>query len=787
MSKLIINLSQDYKVKLENKSEFPNSIFKDIYRFALDKVIEIVTNTYPRFESSDFTLNENPNGGDDANNIIAFVGERGKGKSSSMISFRNAILKKEDNESDNLGFNKLHQVKFASIDVIDPSFFKGNENLFEIILAKMFSKFQNDLINRSFTFSDESKRRLMKSFHNVYGNLQLLNSGRNELFKLEAIEALSKLGTSSNLKFDFTNLLNNYLEIYGSHFLVITIDDFDLNYSNVFEMLEDIRQFLVQNKILILVACKVEQILDALEFKLSKEGIGTRGEYHKNEEVKDRASRYLDKLIPFNRRSYLPSLESINDSDFEIVSNIKDTQTFTATSQDIESFISLSFYEKFNIFLPKGDLRLNTLIPRTVREMQALMRVLVHHSFDFGTLKSYLLDQIYKADIYYVHFNELDECNDNQLHLMLIRKIRAVLNERKYDINSKNNIIPKYLQLDELCKSKVPHNVSVGDILHVINLFEELVDIDDVKCLKFIDYLKLYYVIRVTLIKSKLETNNFFFPINYGFHNGMPQLLTRKRKISRDFFKVIIRSSQLPTSNEERYILFSLFYSLGKVNEDYRNEPFAEQYLVRFRYGIISPFSILGSFYEINKINEILSEDKQIQSSDWVNYNINSIKESKLYKQLFNPFFTLTLFNSIKKHCNQLTKDRGFISNFDDILGLFIGSFYSSLEEMQEQYEFLRDGVSLLEEFSNFPIIVSIVSKIIQSNQNNPNGKRVLNVLRKISDRQNHIAGTSQIFQLSDEFVQLFDDLRESSYKLTGNDYQDDYQEDDLEDGTIVS
>uniref|UniRef100_A0AAU6WKQ1 DUF87 domain-containing protein n=1 Tax=Chryseobacterium endophyticum TaxID=1854762 RepID=A0AAU6WKQ1_9FLAO len=82
---LEINLNDEYKIRIETGNDFEDSIFKEVYKEALKNVIEIVRHhdTYKNLKYDDF------------NNIIAFTGERGKGKSSSMISFRDALVNKE--------------------------------------------------------------------------------------------------------------------------------------------------------------------------------------------------------------------------------------------------------------------------------------------------------------------------------------------------------------------------------------------------------------------------------------------------------------------------------------------------------------------------------------------------------------------------------------------------------------------------------------------------------------------------------------------------------------------
>ena len=301
---LVINLNEEYKIKIENGNQFNTSIFKDVYSSALRNVEEIVSQSAKGNEYDDF------------NNIIAFTGERGKGKSSSMISFRDALVGK-NNDEHKFFFNdhsSLEAKKFASIDIVDPSLFRGGESLFEIILAQMFQRFQERIKEDNMKLNDDERRAIIKQFQEVFENLQIINSDRKELYRKESIEALSRLATSSNLRKCFKKLVEIYLEKFekGKDYLVIAIDDFDLNTSDAYKMLEDIRQFLIQSNIILLVACKIEQLRQIILinyyteyeilFKLKSSEISESDLINKTE-------KYLEKLFPLNRRLELPNLK----------------------------------------------------------------------------------------------------------------------------------------------------------------------------------------------------------------------------------------------------------------------------------------------------------------------------------------------------------------------------------------------------------------------------------------------------------------------------------------------
>ena len=83
---LTIKLGQEYKIRVEEISEFESSFFNGVYEKAKQNVLAIIENKV--IDNTNKSEYEND---DEYNNIIAFVSERGTGKSSSMVSFSKAL------------------------------------------------------------------------------------------------------------------------------------------------------------------------------------------------------------------------------------------------------------------------------------------------------------------------------------------------------------------------------------------------------------------------------------------------------------------------------------------------------------------------------------------------------------------------------------------------------------------------------------------------------------------------------------------------------------------------
>ena len=80
---------------------------------------------------------ENPN------NVIAFCGERGSGKSSAMLSFINALRQVGKNDDEFDFSNPVRNNNWDSKVIIDPSAFDGVHNIVDIVLAHIFQSFND--------------------------------------------------------------------------------------------------------------------------------------------------------------------------------------------------------------------------------------------------------------------------------------------------------------------------------------------------------------------------------------------------------------------------------------------------------------------------------------------------------------------------------------------------------------------------------------------------------------------------------------------------------------------
>lgn len=280
-------------------------------------------------------------------NIVPFIGPRGSGKTSSMQSFlgalRNYSRTKSENErftflnwmNDNTGNNLI----FTCLDCIDGSLLEKGEDIFRVILAQMYGKFleqdKHGLIKDD--GYDYNKDELLQTFDKIFRNISKIEYYNHNAYSEESsIVSLRNLSNSLELKESFAKLVKQYLNLlryekyetinrYDSkmHFLVISIEDMDLNIANGFEMLEKIHRYLMVPNVLILMSFDDKQLLGICEKHFYKM-IPKVDQIlvNKQEYVKELAVDFMDKVFPLSARIYMPSIQRQNTLGLKVNQNI---------------------------------------------------------------------------------------------------------------------------------------------------------------------------------------------------------------------------------------------------------------------------------------------------------------------------------------------------------------------------------------------------------------------------------------------------------------------------------
>ena len=166
MAKLKVFKGKEFKVYVADNIQ-EDDLFFDEYRKAAEMLSEIVK--YNRKNDNRLKLEYE-------NNIIAFCGERGEGKSSVMLSFVKA-MRNNSKKSQKVfeDFNEIENVHFSEPIIVDPSLFDGTHGILDVVLAKIYNEV--DCIKKKNQIDKLKKyEEIIAQFQKVYKYVLLINN-----------------------------------------------------------------------------------------------------------------------------------------------------------------------------------------------------------------------------------------------------------------------------------------------------------------------------------------------------------------------------------------------------------------------------------------------------------------------------------------------------------------------------------------------------------------------------------------------------------------------------------
>ena len=311
----------------------------------------------------------------DSSNIIAFMGNRGSGKTTAINEFSKILCnyyKNHDIWNRRLIYKPIEsEYRFHILSPVDASVLEKKEDLMEVILANMYQAFQKR-VNR-ITDRAELIREIVKEFNAVYQNYSSVGKTNDKrhpyeetvLARLEDISSTLKTKNSiRKLTESFLKLLSEKGEI-ENNYLVVVIDDLDMSPENGFAMLEQLHKYLSDQRIIILIAIKYEQMkimcnqyfVDCLTPQYG--GIHREVFNKFYERAKELSSDYLLKVLPFSNRIYMP--ESMLNKNGIIE---EEQRKFT-----VKDYVLMRIASKMNIYYDAVGLKRHFCLPDTVREL----------------------------------------------------------------------------------------------------------------------------------------------------------------------------------------------------------------------------------------------------------------------------------------------------------------------------------------------------------------------------------------------------------------------------------
>lgn len=298
MGILRIPHTPQYGVIIEQTYGENNSLFHEVYKGAAKNVSDIING------QNNNEMFKNP--------CIAFVGKRGTGKSSAMISFSNFLHNIHNKDcgwiQDTNIRNNLINSSFYALPPIDSANMGKTETIVADISASMYSEFNESKEN----IPIEKKRDFLELAKKTNDSAILKNFGKTSE---QGDQLLIETNKIVNIKKTFENLVEKFLEIINCNsntkrnFLVIQIDDLDMNVSDAFVIMEEIRNILSVKNVIILLSVDIKQFKSVFKIHFEKSLDKSSNNTDDTEiTTRDLSYKYIEKLLPEERRHHMPEL-----------------------------------------------------------------------------------------------------------------------------------------------------------------------------------------------------------------------------------------------------------------------------------------------------------------------------------------------------------------------------------------------------------------------------------------------------------------------------------------------
>ena len=483
-----------------------HSIFYKQYSLAVTSIAELVS--YNKALRGKEIQNEHFT----HNNIIVFNGDRGSGKTSCMLSVKEILCnsKLKNKCLAKLEITKsqrdiLNNTEFYSTEVLDPIFFDEKHNILDLFIGTLFGNFKS--IGKS--VRQENRYALLELFSKTKRDLSLLN--QNVISEDDNLEQLDDLVASMNIKRSLWQLVEKYLEIiYPSKNsqLILCIDDIDLNMTEGYQMIDQIRKYLNIPGLVILLAIKMDQLANVVRIKYSKDyelllKNGNRADEKKYKEIINQiAERYITKLFPLNQWISMPIVEDILKRNMII---LRENGDIVCELTPLKAGILTLIYSRTRMFFYNSSRQVNFIIPRNLRELlnllhflcnmkeaknhvEAIPNIIHFKSYFYGT---WCTNNLKEDDLAFMrttqHYLTAVNINSSIIHYLKERfPILAALESKESD---------KDLHIRELSyilnKENIMFNLSLGDVMACMDWLGKVCHKDE--DLKLLFTIKVFY------------------------------------------------------------------------------------------------------------------------------------------------------------------------------------------------------------------------------------------------------------------------------------------------------
>ena len=387
---LKLAIGQEHELLCAQKIDDPDALMYPVYLQAVRALKGIIDSSERWRKTHTHSSSDRNELYGYANNTIAFCGSRGQGKTSAMLSFCNALDCKTragsiSRELDADGVIANNQ--FYAMDPIDPTMLKKGGHITEIVLSYLYRQMKYEFSQgMGVKLSIQKKEEILRTFQQSFTWLHPLGSPD----QYDDFCAYEKLGHGFDIKENLYRLIEAFLELKANvyetsssapninRFLVIPLDDMDLQLQNSYEVLEEVRQYLPLPNTVVLMAADIDQLRKMTDLYYRRElQSALSNDLMDADSFRRLAAKYLDKLIPASEMIYLPEYQlSFRNGDKIMVEISGEAEQETTAPRELHEALFDLVYRKTGLIFLKHASYLNNLIPTTLRGLRQFYRLL---------------------------------------------------------------------------------------------------------------------------------------------------------------------------------------------------------------------------------------------------------------------------------------------------------------------------------------------------------------------------------------------------------------------------
>lgn len=432
----IVMSKEDLKEKETLGIEYPyyKDKYLDIVRIFLENSKRIEQNRQENATGKKEIFNAYEKFPNDMSNIITIVGGRGTGKTTALqeirtifMEFGNDNLEKKEEWVKRLGMPHSEELReqakqtfrISAMEVIDASALEEQDDLLEIILwhicNEVRKKSDAKIAKGQYGSEEWERQEFLDTLDEVYRMHQSVKGKSERIAGGESVlTALDNMPNSIKTRTAMHKLLDLYCKIMfpgneQSTYLVIAIDDLDLNIKNSYQILEEIRRYLLDWRIVILLAVDNKQMEEVCithfynDFEVARNRLV---EQELAKHIHDLSNCYLLKAMAIPNRVYL-SEENLKTA------QIVEENGKKLRSWDVKKYLLLNIAPKMHIFYDAYGLKKHFCEPDNIRELITYIEFLKSlHTVSWDVPEGEEKEKYLEQQLEYYNQNYMRFCQD---------------------------------------------------------------------------------------------------------------------------------------------------------------------------------------------------------------------------------------------------------------------------------------------------------------------------------------------------------------------------------------